>query len=130
MLEWLLHAFRHLSQLCLEHADHARRTTLQLATSGGGHSQCMRALRVAGALILTLPEQSPTSIAATTAAIPLGQMAGGWHRLKEEDEEAACRRWQPPDSVPSKPPTEGPGGPDSESPQDHHAQLYQSLLGC
>ncbi|KAM6464977.1 ankyrin repeat domain-containing protein 63 [Liasis olivaceus] len=74
VVEWLLRAFRRLGQLSLERADRAGHTALQLAASGG-HNQCVRALRAAGALILILPEpQSPAcddSRAASAVSPPL-----------------------------------------------------------
>lgn len=133
VLEWLLRAFRRLGQLCLERADRAGRTALQLAASGG-HGQCVRALRAAGALILTLPEQPPESAAAAAAGIPWGQVACGRRRSEEEDEEATRRRRQPPDSAPSKPPSEAGQGAQTlrARPLVRRATApdCQSLLGC
>ncbi|KAL8169380.1 UNVERIFIED_CONTAM: Ankyrin repeat domain-containing protein 63 [Gekko kuhli] len=107
VVEWLLRAFRRLGQLCLERADRGGRTALQLAASGG-HSQCVRALRAAGALILTLPEQPGLSAAAT----PSPHVAGG-RRRAEEEATAAQQRRLPQDSALSKPPSEAGQGPQS-----------------
>lgn len=60
VVEWLLRAFRRFGQLRLERADRAGHTALQLAASGG-HHQCVRALRSAGALLLIFPEPPPPS---------------------------------------------------------------------
>lgn len=57
VVEWLLRAFRRFGQLRLERADRAGHTALQLAASGG-HHQCVRALRSAGALLLIFPASS------------------------------------------------------------------------
>uniref|UniRef100_A0A670K265 Ankyrin repeat domain 63 n=1 Tax=Podarcis muralis TaxID=64176 RepID=A0A670K265_PODMU len=59
VVEWLLRSFRRLG-LCLERADRAGRTALQLAASEG-HGRCVRALRASGALILELPEPAAAS---------------------------------------------------------------------
>ncbi|XP_048341977.1 ankyrin repeat domain-containing protein 63 [Sphaerodactylus townsendi] len=78
VVEWLLRAFRRLGQLCLERGDRAGRTALQLAASGG-HSQCVRALRAAGAFILALPEQP------TAAPSPSEQEAVAAHPQPAQD---------------------------------------------
>ncbi|XP_039198603.1 ankyrin repeat domain-containing protein 63 [Crotalus tigris] len=74
VVEWLLRAFRRFGQLRLERADRAGHTALQLAASGG-HHQCVRALRSAGALLLIFPEPPQSSQAgdkdgAASAASP------------------------------------------------------------
>ncbi|XP_053139092.1 ankyrin repeat domain-containing protein 63 [Hemicordylus capensis] len=92
VVEWLLRVFRRLGQLCLERADRAGRTALQLAASGG-HGQCVRALRAAGALILNLPEPSPPARSDHPASAddpipsPSFHVDGGRGRWREEEEE-------------------------------------------
>lgn len=73
VVEWLLRAFRRFGQLRLERADRAGHTALQLAASGG-HHQCVRALRSAGALLLIFPASSQAGDddgAASAASPPL-----------------------------------------------------------
>ncbi|XP_066468444.1 ankyrin repeat domain-containing protein 63 [Tiliqua scincoides] len=80
VLEWLLRAFRRLGQLRLERADRAGRTALQLA-AGGGHGQCVRLLRAAGALLLALPGPPPPALegaAALVAPALHGVRVEGW----------------------------------------------------
>lgn len=127
VVEWLLRAFRRLGQLCLERADRTGRTALQLAATGG-HGQCVRALRAAGALIHTLPEQP-----ACSAATPSAHVAAGGRRHSEDDE-AAQQRQLPRDSAPSKPPSEAGLGAQTlrARPLVRRATApdCQSLLGC
>ncbi|XP_054825894.1 ankyrin repeat domain-containing protein 63 [Eublepharis macularius] len=127
VVEWLLRAFRRLGQLCLERADRAGRTALQLAAAGG-HGQCVRALRAAGALVLTLPE--PPTLSAANAAAPSAHVAGGRRRSEEE-----ATPWRlPRDSAPGKPASEAAqGGPSLRGrPLVRRATApdCQSLLGC
>ncbi|XP_060118327.1 ankyrin repeat domain-containing protein 63 [Heteronotia binoei] len=132
VVEWLLRAFRRLGQLCLERADRGGRTALQLAASGG-HGQCVRALRAAGALILTLPEQPP-ALSAAAATLSSAHVAGGRRRSEDETEEAMRQQRLSHDSAPSKQSSEVGPGPQSlrARPLVRRATApdCQSLLGC
>ncbi|XP_058018200.1 ankyrin repeat domain-containing protein 63 [Ahaetulla prasina] len=102
VVEWLLRAFRRFGQLRLERADRAGHTALQLAASGG-HHQCVRALRSAGALLLIFPESSsqagddddgaasaasPPLRAASERRLPLHQRSAQEQSFQGEEEEA------------------------------------------
>ncbi|XP_013916589.1 PREDICTED: ankyrin repeat domain-containing protein 63 [Thamnophis sirtalis] len=103
VVEWLLRAFRRFGQLRLERADRAGHTALQLAASGG-HHQCVKALRSAGALLLIFPQSpssqagddddgaasaaSPPLRAASERQLPLDQRSAEELRFQGEEEEA------------------------------------------
>ncbi|XP_044291695.1 ankyrin repeat domain-containing protein 63 [Varanus komodoensis] len=92
VIEWLLRVFRRLG-LYLERADHAGSTALLLA-SAGGHSQCVRALRAAGALFLAQPEPVRGGDAAPAIRVD-GERERHPDRPRPEEEEGAQqRRWQ------------------------------------
>lgn len=101
VLEWLLRAFRRLGHLPLERADRAGRTALSLAASGG-HSQCVRALRAAGALCLSLPPP-PTEAPAPPAHVQDdGRRRRRSAAADEEDVAAAALERRRQDSAPPK----------------------------
>ncbi|XP_070791917.1 ankyrin repeat domain-containing protein 63 [Pituophis catenifer annectens] len=97
VVEWLLRAFRRFGQLRLERADRAGHTALQLAASGG-HHQCVRALRSAGALLLIFPASSQAGDdddddgAASAASPPL--RAAGERQLPQHQWSAQEQRFQ------------------------------------
>ncbi|XP_062974534.1 ankyrin repeat domain-containing protein 63 [Elgaria multicarinata webbii] len=93
VIEWLLRVFRRLG-LYLERADRSGRTALLLA-SAGGHGQCVRALRAAGALLLAQP--GPDGEAADAAAAAAAPPAALSVHVEPQLLQAECsqqRRWQ------------------------------------
>ncbi|XP_033030239.1 ankyrin repeat domain-containing protein 63 [Lacerta agilis] len=109
VVEWLLRSFRRLG-LCLERADRAGRTALQLAASEG-HGRCVRALRASGALILELPEPAtaPPGDGPPAARSPRGD--GGAHRREREDDDDDDEEQRGPDASAAQPGSDaGRGG--------------------